>query len=128
MTKEIQWLLERADESLQAAELTLNNRLFHSSVSKAYYAMFYAAQALVLSKGKNAATHKGVLTQFSALFIKTGEVDRSYGVMLARAFAARGKADYEIGVEITEQEAGQSLADARSFLSMASRLVSGTNE
>lgn len=115
MTDEIQWLLTRADESIQATELMISNQLYHSAVSETYYAMFYLAQALILDKHETASTHKGVLTRFSALYVKTDEMNRSFSVMLANAFAARGKADYEIGVDISEAEAKKLLANARSF-------------
>lgn len=119
MEKEIKWLLERANESMHAAELMLQGSLLHSAVSEGYYAMFYAAQALIMAKGENTSTHKGVLTRFSALYIKTGELDRSLSVALSQAFAARGKADYEIGLEISPAEAEAVVSSARYFLAAA---------
>lgn len=119
MEMEIKWLLDRAKESLQAAELMLQGALLHSSVSEGYYAMFYAAQALLMVKGENASTHKGVLTRFSAVYIKTGELDRAFGIALSKAFAARGKADYEIGLEISRTEAESVVSAARHFLEAA---------
>lgn len=119
MEVEIKWLMERANESLQAAELMLQGSLLHSAVSQGYYAMFYAAQALLMAKGDGASTHKGVLTRFSVLYIKTGELSRSLGVALSQAFAARGKADYEIGLEISRTEAEMIVSSARQFLSAA---------
>ena len=119
MTDEIQWLLTRSKDGIKATELMISNDLHHSAVSEGYYAMFYLAQALILDKGRNASTHKGVLTLFSALYVKTGEMDRSFSVMLANAFAARGKADYEIGIDIDKDEAKTVLADARTFYEAA---------
>lgn len=119
MEIEIKWLLERANESMHAAELMIQGSLLHSAVSEGYYAMFYAAQALIMKKGENTSTHKGVLTRFSALYIKTGELDRSLGVALSQAFAARGKADYEIGLEISLKEAVAVVSQARYFLTAA---------
>jgi len=69
------------------------------------------------------STHKGVLTQFSALYVKTGELDRSFSLMLANAFAARSKADYEIGVEILENEAAKVVMNTKEFLKMARSLL-----
>lgn len=126
MEMEVKWLLNRAEESLQAAELMLEGSLLHSAVSEGYYAMFYAAQALLMVKGENASTHKGVLTRFSAVYIKTGELDRSLGVVLSRAFAARGKADYEIGLEISRTEAESVVSAARLFLEAAMNKINDT--
>jgi len=123
MMQEIKWLLERADESLRAAELMIGHEMFHSAVSEAYYAMFYAAQALLLKKGVQGSTHKGVITQLAVKYVKTGELDQRYGRMLARAFAARGKADYEIGIAIEKAEAEQIEKDATAFLLKAKKVL-----
>lgn len=87
--------------------------------------MFYCAQSLILSKGKNASTHKGVLGLFGELFVKTGEIDRSYSAMISNAFSARGKADYEIGMDIPADEAQKVIADAHRFLDLASEWLVG---
>ena len=118
MIGEIQWLLDRASESLKAAKLMANNHLYHSAVSEGYYTMFYCAQAPILQKGKNASTHKGVIIHFSDSYIKTNEIDRSFSAMLSNAFAARGKADYEIGLEISAPETETVIADAEQFFQM----------
>lgn len=125
MTDECRWLLERASESLKAADLMFKNELFHSAVSEGYYVMFYCAQALILSKGKNASTHKGVLGLFGELYVKTGEIDRSFSAMISNAFSARGKADYEIGMDIPADEAQKVIADAHRFLDLASEWLVG---
>ena len=124
MTDECRWLLERANESLKAADLMFRNKLFHSAVSEGYYAMFYSAQALILARGENASTHKGVLALFSKLYVKTGEVDRSFSAMISTAFSARGKADYEIGMDIPSDEAQRVIADAHQFYELALKWLS----
>ena len=47
---EIESLIERARKYLRSAELLLKEGDHESSVSRAYYAMFYSAQALLLTK------------------------------------------------------------------------------
>ncbi|NEQ55000.1 MAG: HEPN domain-containing protein, partial [Leptolyngbya sp. SIO3F4] len=48
---EIQANLDRADAALQAAQVLLDNQLLDDAASRTYYAAFYAASALLLSKG-----------------------------------------------------------------------------
>ncbi len=44
----ISYRLERARESIDAAQLLLNNGMLASSMNRAYYSMFYAIQALLV--------------------------------------------------------------------------------
>ena len=44
----ISYRLERARESLDAAQLLLSNGMLTSSMNRIYYAMFYAVQALLV--------------------------------------------------------------------------------
>jgi uncharacterized protein (UPF0332 family) len=48
MSPEVKALLHKAGESLQAAELLQREGYLDFAASRAYYAMFYAAQALLL--------------------------------------------------------------------------------
>ena len=76
VTLEVRKLLEKADHALEVAE-ELKRKNYHSdAASKVYYAMFYAAQALLKSeeidvkKHSEAATSRGEQIQcFSLLFV-----------------------------------------------------------
>jgi uncharacterized protein (UPF0332 family) len=48
--KEVKSLIERAKKYLRSAELLINEGDYESSVSRTYYAMLYAAQAMLLTK------------------------------------------------------------------------------
>ena len=109
-------LLDRADKALGSAKLLLNASYFEASVSRAYYAMFYAAEAALLSKGIAASTHKGVITQLNQHFIKTGVLSEDMGLMISRASAKRQLADYADASVITQDEAEKVLLDAEVFV------------
>lgn len=62
MTKEekeilLRYRLERAYESIKAAELLHDNGLYIPSMNRIYYSMFYAVQALVVLNEKLFAKH-----------------------------------------------------------------------
>ena len=48
--KEAVSLIERARKYLNSSKILLDERDYESSVSRAYYAMFYAAEAVLLTK------------------------------------------------------------------------------
>ena len=67
--KEIKSLIERAKKYLKSAEILLKEEDYESSVSRTYYAMFYSAQAMLLTKGLSFSSHKGVISAFGEHFV-----------------------------------------------------------
>ncbi|RLA93522.1 MAG: hypothetical protein DRG69_06965, partial [Deltaproteobacteria bacterium] len=60
--KEIKDLIRKAEKFLTTAEHTLNIGDYDSCVSRCYYAMFFMAEAALLTKGLTASSHKGVIS------------------------------------------------------------------
>ncbi len=64
MLDRVQYYLEEADEKLDSAKLLLENGYFKDAVSRAYYCMYNAARALLLTKDISPKTHKGLIAKF----------------------------------------------------------------
>src|SRR3954464_12254312 len=87
--------IRRAHQALDAARL-LNEKAFHAdAVSRAYYAAFHAATALLGSIGVSAKTHDGVKSLVAQHFVRPGALSAESARILAHAEADRGDADYE---------------------------------
>ncbi|OGW12933.1 MAG: hypothetical protein A3G93_13875 [Nitrospinae bacterium RIFCSPLOWO2_12_FULL_45_22] len=69
---EIENLLARARRYIKSGNLLLADGDYESAVSRAYYAMFYSTEALLLTKGLSYSSHKGVISAFGRHFVKTG--------------------------------------------------------
>jgi uncharacterized protein (UPF0332 family) len=63
--------LSLADEKIEVAHKLFELGYFDDATSRAYYGMFYAAKAILLSVDVDTRSHTGVLNQFSQQFIKT---------------------------------------------------------
>lgn len=87
--KEVKSLIERAKRYLKSAELLLREKDYESSVSRSYYAMFFCAQAVLLTKGLSFSSHKGVISGFGEHFVKTEIFPKSMGRELNKAFEKR---------------------------------------
>lgn len=94
--------MSRAIESLKAAELCLNESLVNSAASRAYYAMFQAAQAALEAEGlvRSEWTHRGLHSSFNRDLIHQRKLyPRVLRDYLTSALAVRQAADYgETGV------------------------------
>ena len=121
----VETLLARAEKALAGAQLPYDGAFYEDAVSRSYYAMFYAAEALLLARRHSASTHKGVIMQLNRHLVKKGHLAERYGKMLSRGAAKRQLADYTGDFVISEEEAAEVLRDARQFIDEARRL---TNE
>lgn len=75
--------IQKAEKKLAVADKLLISCDYEDAVSRAYYAVFHAVQALLLTEGERAENHKGVVTLFGLLFVKTGKFSRDMGKYLA---------------------------------------------
>jgi len=113
---EIDSLVKRAKRYIRSAELLLNDKDYESSVSRTYYAMFYAAQAVLLTKKLTFSSHKGVISAFGKHFIKTGIFPKEMGRELNRAFEKRQIGDYGYTFVVSDEEAEQMLRYGKEFV------------
>lgn len=117
--EEVQALVRKAEESLDVARVLLDRGNFGFSVSRSYYAMFYLAEALLLTQGLSFSKHSAVIAAFGRVFVKTGLMERKFHAYLRKGFEARQVGDYEPMEEISEETARLTLQRAHEFLEAA---------
>jgi uncharacterized protein (UPF0332 family) len=116
---DVELYLERAHEALQQVEDNLNLGYYDVATSRAYYAMFYAASALLASQEISRSKHSGVHLAFGEHFVKTGLIEREYAKMLGHAFDSRLDSDYDVTFTAERTLAEEVLRDARRFVDRA---------
>jgi uncharacterized protein (UPF0332 family) len=116
---DIRGQIDKAKESLAAADLLLSQGFIAFATSRAYYAMFYVAQALLTSRGQSYSSHAAVQAAYGREFAKSGDLDVRFHRWLLDAQDLRNVGDYGIGTSITETQACQVIAWAREFLDEA---------
>ncbi len=115
--------LQRASETLNAARMLCDSGFFRESVSRAYYAMYYAVEATLLHQGYVAKTHRGAHTLFNEHLVKPGVLPEETGRALRRVFANRQAADYDPNLDIPEHVARQVIDTAAGFIEDLARLI-----
>jgi uncharacterized protein (UPF0332 family) len=81
--------LAKAVRSIAAAERLLGHCDAEFAVSRAYYAMFYVAEALLHERNLQFSKHAAVHAAFGKQFAKTGDLDPKYHRWLIQAFNSR---------------------------------------
>lgn len=113
---EIEANLGRAQQSLEAAQELASGEYYDFVASRAYYAAFYAATALLLSEELTFSKHSGVVASIHHKFVKTGRLSVQHGKNLNWLFELRNIGDYGGLVHVTEQDARQAVRAASGFL------------
>lgn len=114
--KLIEGYLQKAENKLKVAEKLLGTGDYDDAVSRAYYAVFHATQALLLTEGQKTESHKGAVTLFSLLFVKTGKFGRNFGKCLANLKDDRESGDYEVFSYIDRETTETAIYEAKEFL------------
>lgn len=122
-SEEIQAHLGRADASLQASRILLSSGLPNDAASRAYYAAFHAASALLLAQNLTFSSHTGVLRAISLHFVKTERLDKSYGRDLNWLAELRQIADYGELRNVATPEARQAIDTADRFINQVQQLL-----
>ncbi|MBI3609753.1 MAG: HEPN domain-containing protein [Nitrospirae bacterium] len=125
MSKEVQRLLEKADHALEVAESLIKQGFASDASSKIYYAMFYAAQALLRSEDIEVGKHSAVEASLGFHFAKTGKMDPKYHRMLINARKIREIVDYDIQDEVVEPVQTLKLEDGKEFVAAMKIIITG---
>ncbi len=116
MIPEVAALITKARRSLATAQRLHDDGDYDFAVSRAYYAMFYLAEAALLSRGLAFSKHSAVIAAFSQHFIRTGLLPRELHDHLREAFDQRHVGDYEFQTSYPGERAASLLEKARLFV------------
>ena len=109
--------LEKSLDAIEAAEGLTNMGKTEFAAGRAYYAMFYTAEALLYDQfDLKLNQHGQVIAAYGKHFAKTRELDPKYHRWLRDGFEKRISGDYGVDTEIEEAVAIEMINQARDFL------------
>jgi len=123
MINEKSQLIAKANNSIKAAQILFNEKIYDVSTSRAYYAMFYLAEAFLISEGLSFSKHSAVISKFGERFAKTNRLPSEYHRYLIEAEQSRLRSDYDASFNTTEVEAKENIERAIMFLELAKQCL-----
>jgi uncharacterized protein (UPF0332 family) len=114
-----QGLLTKARRSLAAARRLAADGDLDFAVSRAYYAMFYTAQAFLLDRGLRFSRHSAVIAAFGQEFAKDNEALREFHHGIVEAQDARNVGDYQIEAILADEDVQSHLDRTDRFIRLA---------
>ena len=123
ITPEVKAYLVEGQHALEVAWKLQAGGELADAAGKAYYAMFYAAQALLRAHGIEVVKHSAVASMLGRHFAKTGRLDPKFHRMFINARRVREVADYSLFEEVIESTANLTLEESQAFVSEIERLL-----
>jgi uncharacterized protein (UPF0332 family) len=115
--------LERVETNLQVARELLEKGYYDVSASRAYYAAFYAASALLLNQGYDTSKHSGVIALIHQHFVKSGKLSKEQGRNLNWLFELRSVGDYGVSLHVLLEDAQRAVKTAEIFFESVKTLL-----
>jgi len=112
----IRYRIDQAHETLQEAQILLDEATARGALNRAYYAMFYALLALLATRQLGTSKHGSAISLFDREFVKAGIFPRELSRALHMAFERRLTHDYGEMIVLTQEMAEETLQDARTFV------------
>mgnify|MGYP005840052987 CR=1 FL=1 len=113
----VKYRLQQAETALEDGHFLLEGRRSPQSiVNRAYYAMFYAALALLQKIGKVPSKHTGVISLFDTEFVVQGIFPKQLSKDFHKAFELRQVFDYRVTGSASPEQAAELLEKARHFV------------
>ena len=123
MTDEQLELLLKARQSFSAARLLLENGYSDYAASRAYYTMFYIAEAFLAGVGMSFSSHSAVISAFGREFARTNRVPVEFHRFFIDAQDLRNAGDYGQLNAVTVEQANEQITHAEQFLELAQNLI-----
>jgi uncharacterized protein (UPF0332 family) len=123
MTEEQQELLYQARDSLEAAKWLMKGDYPGYSAARAYYAMFYIAEAFLEGDELSFSRHTAVIAAFGREFAHKKRVPIEFHRYLIEAQEVRHSGDYGERQAVNFEQAQVQINRAKEFLDLAEKLI-----
>ena len=100
----VTYRMQKAYNTVIEAEDNAKSGHWTLAANRLYYALYYAASALLLSQGFIAHTHAGVIRIIGLEFVVKGILTKEDGRLFSRLFEMRQGGDYDDFFEWTEED------------------------
>ena len=123
MTEDQKELLDASRESLSAARLLWDGGYYGFAAARAYYTMFYVAEAFLEGEEMAFSKHAAVIAAFGRHFVHAGKVPAEFQKHLTEAQELRLYGDYGSVNSVSPEKSRESIERAQQFIEVAERLI-----
>lgn len=119
----VKYRMERADAAMQEAEYSAQGGWYNLAVSRLYYACYYAAVAVLISKSVETQSHSGVRAMMALHLVKEGLLAKEHLTTFTALFHSRQSSDYDDFVMCDEDTYTDYLAKAKECVKALKQII-----
>jgi len=112
-------LLDKAIDTVEGAEILLDHGKTDIAAGRAYYSLFYIAEALLNEKGLQFKEHGKVIGAYGKEYAKSNLLDPKFHRWLRLGFDTRLVSEYQPDTNIEAAVVSDMIKQAREFLEAA---------
>ena len=116
LSEQLQQMIRKAFRSLRAAQRHIGEGDYDFASSRAYYAAFYAMQAILLTENLSFSKHAGVISAFNQHFVRTAIFPKEFSKVISRLFRERQTGDYSFDLAIGKHDAHEDVQIAETVV------------
>jgi uncharacterized protein (UPF0332 family) len=116
LSEQLQQMIRKAFRSLKAAQRHIEEGDYDFASSRAYYAAFYAMQAILLTENLSFSKHAGVISAFNQHFVRTATFPKEFSKIITRLFRERQAGDYGFDLSISKHDAQEDIQIAETVV------------
>jgi hypothetical protein len=109
-------MFAKSKDKLKTANIDFEHGQYDDAVSRAYYAVFHAISAALLSRKLHFSSHSQTIGAFNREFVKPGLVPADFSRIIQRLFNDRQTGDYDMQTGIDAESARENLLDAEKII------------
>jgi len=119
----VEYRIEKAKATFVDVEKSITLSMWSVAANRMYYALYYAASALLIKDGHTVRTHNGVMILLNQHYVRTGLLTKEDGWLFGRIFAFRQGSDYDDFIDATEEDVMTYLPKAKNLLEKLASLT-----
>ena len=116
LKRQLKAIIQKAHRALASAKTHLKQKDYDFASSKAYYAVFYTMEAVLITKGLSFSKHSAVISAFNRYFIKKGIFPKEFSKNIKKLMKDREIGDYSYELTISEEEAKKDIICAEDIV------------
>ena len=115
--------MEKSYDALTDAEILIEKERWNGAANRFYYALFHAANALLIHDGHHVKSHKGSLRAFSQHYIITEKMPVEFGILYSQFETYREGSDYTGFYRVAPEKIMQKMPLAKQMINTIAAMV-----
>lgn len=119
----VNYRIEKAHVAMEDANQMAMLQRWSAAANRMYYAVYYAATALLISNGYTTRTHSGMITQINVHFVLHGILTKADGRLINKLFDLRQEADYDDFIDADEDDIKEYMPQVKTLIEKIISLI-----